>query len=195
MRRVCELASVRDVRIGANVSYRDLAGFGRRHLAVDPRGLRDEITYQVAALSGMARAAGTRVSYVKAHGALYSRTVTDPEHAASLIEGTRAFDPRLPLLTLPGSVVVKLAAEAGTPTIAEGYPDRRYTADRQLVPRSEPGSVLSDPDEVSANALALAARPDIASLCLHGDNPAAVELARRTRSALLAAGHEIAAFA
>jgi len=195
MRRVCELAAARDVRIGAHVSYRDLAGFGRRYLAVDPAELRDEITYQIAARDGMARAAGTRVSYVKAHGALYNRTVTDPEHAAALIEGAREFSPRLPLLALPGSVVVKLAGEAGSPTIGEGYPDRRYTPDGQLTPRTEPGSVLSDPAEVSANALALAVGGALASLCLHGDNPAAVELARRTRAALLAAGHEITAFA
>ncbi len=195
MRRVCELAAARDVRVGAHVSYRDLAGFGRRFLAVDAAELRDEITYQIAALDGIARAAGTRVSYVKAHGALYNRTVTDTDHAAALVEGTRAFHPQLPLLALPGSVVATLAGEVGTPAIAEGYPDRRYTPGGQLAPRSEAGSSLSDPDEVSANALALAAQDALASLCLHGDNPAAVEVARRTRRALLAAGHEITAFA
>jgi UPF0271 protein len=195
MRRVCELAAARDVRVGAHVSYRDLAGFGRRFLDVAPDELRDEITYQIAGLDGMARAAGTRVSYVKAHGALYNRVVDDPHHAAALVEGTRAFDPSLPLLGLPGSTLLSLAAEAGSFTIAEGYPDRRYAPDGRLAPRTEPGSVLSDPDEVSANAVQLAESGEVASLCLHGDNPAAVDLARRTRSALLDAGRQIRAFA
>ncbi|MCW2549421.1 MAG: LamB/YcsF family protein [Mycobacterium sp.] len=195
MRRVCSRAAARDVRIGAHVSYRDLAGFGRRFLAVDPDELRDEITYQIAALDGMARAAGTQVSYVKAHGALYNRVADDPHHAAALIEGTRSFDPSLPLLGLPGSVLLQLAADAGTLTIAEGFPDRRYTNAGRLAPRTEPDSVLSDPEEVSSNAVRLAESGEVASLCLHGDNPAAVELARATRSALLAAGSEIVAFA
>jgi UPF0271 protein len=194
MRRVCSLAAARGVRIGAHVSYRDLAGFGRRFLAVEPDELRDEITYQIAALDGMARAAGTHVSYVKAHGALYNRVASDPHHAAALIEGTRAFVPDLPLLGLPGSVLLSLADDAGSPTVAEGYPDRRYTAAGLLAPRTEPGSVLSDPAAVSSNAVQLAERGAVASLCLHGDNPAAVELARATRAALLAAGSEIAAF-
>jgi 5-oxoprolinase (ATP-hydrolysing) subunit A len=195
MRRVCTLAAARDVRVGAHVSYRDLAGFGRRFLAVDPDELRDEITYQIAALDGLARAAGTRVSYVKAHGALYNRVADDPHHAAALVEGTRAFDPSLPLLGLPGSVLLALAADAGTLTIAEGFPDRRYASDGRLAPRTESGSVLHDPAQVASNAVQLAESGEVASLCLHGDNPAAVDLARTTRSALLAAGSEIVAFA
>ena len=194
MRRVCARAAELGVRIGAHVSYRDLAGFGRRYLAVDPAELRDEITYQIAGLDGMARAAGTRVSYVKAHGALYNRAADDAEHASALVAGTWVYDPKLPLLGLPGSVLLRVAAEAGAPTIAEGYPDRRYTAEGRLAPRAERGSVLSDPAEVSANAVRLAATGELASLCLHGDNPAALELARQTREALLAAVSEVAAF-
>jgi UPF0271 protein len=194
MRRVCSLAAARGVRIGAHVSYRDLAGFGRRFLDVDPAELRDEVTYQIAALDGMARAAGTRVSYVKAHGALYNRVFSDPHHASALIEGTRAFDPALPMLGLPGSVLLRLAADAGSPTVAEGYPDRRDTPDGRLAPRTEPDSVFSDPEAVSANAVRLAASGAVASLCLHGDNPAAVALAHATRAALLSAGCEVAAF-
>jgi 5-oxoprolinase (ATP-hydrolysing) subunit A len=193
MRRVCALAAQRGVRIGAHVSYRDLAGFGRRYLAVEPAELQDEVTYQIAGLDGMARAAGTRVSYVKAHGALYNRAADDPVHAQALVAGTRAYDQSLPLLGLPGSVLLQLADEAGTPTVSEGYPDRRYTESGRLVARSEAGSVLSDPTEVSAQAVRLAAT-GLASLCLHGDNPAALELARRTRAGLLAAGHEVRAF-
>jgi 5-oxoprolinase (ATP-hydrolysing) subunit A len=195
MRRVCARAAELGVRIGAHVSYRDLAGFGRRDLAVDPEQLRDEITYQIAGLDGMARAAGTRVSYVKAHGALYNRAADDPDHASALVAGTYVYDASLPLLGLPGSVLLRVAAEAGVPTVTEGYPDRRYTADGRLAPRSEPGSVLSEPEEVAANAVRLAASGEVASLCLHGDNPAALELARRTRAALRGSGTEVAAFA
>ncbi len=194
MRRVCELAAERGVRIGAHVSYRDMAGFGRRYLAVDRIELRDEVTYQIAGLDGMARAAGTRVHYVKAHGALYNQVADDPDHAWALIEGTLAFGQGLPVLGLPDSVVMEVAADAGVATAFEGFPDRRYTADGRLAPRSQDGSVLSDPDEVAANALRLAALTHLSSLCLHGDNPAAVELARRTRAALRAAGSEIVAF-
>jgi 5-oxoprolinase (ATP-hydrolysing) subunit A len=193
MRRVCTLAAARGALIGAHVSYRDLAGFGRRYLAVDPAELQDEVTYQIAGLDGMARAAGTRVSYVKAHGALYNRAADDAAHARALVEGTRAYDPRLPLLGLPGSVLLQLADEAGIPTVTEGYPDRRYTEAGRLVARSEPGSVLSDPTEVSAQAVRLAGT-GLDSLCLHGDNPAALELARRTQAALAAAGHEVRPF-
>ena len=193
MRRVCTRAAELGVRIGAHVSYRDLAGFGRRYLAVDPLELQDEVTFQIAGLDGMARAAGTRVSYVKAHGALYNRAADDPSHAAALLEGTRAYDASLPLLGLPGSVLFALAAEAGSPFVAEGYPDRRYTAGGRLAPRTETGSVLSDPSEVSAHAVQLSST-GLASLCLHGDNPAALELAHRTREALLAAGLELAPF-
>jgi UPF0271 protein len=192
MRRVCARAAELGVRIGAHVSYRDLAGFGRRYLAVDPAELRDEITYQIAGLDGMARAAGTRVTYVKAHGALYNRAADGAEHASALVAGTWVFD--LPLLGLPDSVLLRVAAEAGAATVAEGYPDRRYTSAGRLAPRSEAGSVLSDPAEVSANAVRLAGTGEVASLCLHGDNPTALELARRTREALLASGTTVAAF-
>ncbi len=195
MRRVCARAAELGVRIGAHVSYRDLAGFGRRHMAVDPEELRDEITYQIAGLDGMARAAGTRVSYVKAHGALYNQAADDFEHASALVAGTWVYDPTLPLLGLPGSVLLRVATEAGAPTVKEGYPDRRYTDDGRLTPRAEPGSVLTEPDEVSSNAVRLAAAGELASLCLHGDNPAALDLARQTRHALLASGTRVAAFA
>lgn len=194
MRRVCELAAARGVVVGAHVSYRDLAGFGRRYLAVDPAELRDEITFQIAGLDGMARAAGTQVSYVKAHGALYNRVADDPVHAGALIAGTRAYDGKLPLLGLPDSVLLSMAYDAGWPTVVEGYPDRRYDDDGRLVPRSRPGAVLHDPDEVAGRAVRLAASGEFGSLCLHGDNPAAVELARATREALIAAGHELAPF-
>jgi len=207
MRRVCALAAERDVRVGAHVSYRDLAGFGRRDVDVDPNELRDEVTYQIAGLDGMANAVGTAVRYVKAHGALYNRAARDETHARALVEGVRAYDPQLPILGMPGSVVLEVAAAAGSPVVTEGFPDRAYTARGRLVPRSTAHSVLADPEEVALRAVRMAVHGQVSaltgevvdldtrSLCLHGDTPGAVALARRTREALRAAGAALAAFA
>jgi len=207
MRRVCEAAAGRGVRIGAHVSYRDLAGFGRRDLEVDPAELRDEVTYQVAGLDGMARAAGTRVSYVKAHGALYNRSARDEKHARALVDGIVAYDPGMTVLGLPGSVALEVAGDAGLPTVAEAFPDRAYTSEGRLAPRTAAGSVLSDPDEVAARAVRMAVQGTVQaqtgeaigvparSLCVHGDTPGAVALARSTRDALVAAGAVLVPFA
>lgn len=206
MRRVCSLAAEREVRIGAHVSYRDLAGFGRRNLEVDPGELRDEVTYQVAGLDGMARAAGTRVRYVKAHGALYNRAAHDEVHAQALVDGVHAYDPRLPLLGLPGSVVLTLAARAGLRAVQEAFPDRAYTAEGRLAPRSGADSVLHDPELVAQRAVRMALGDEVVaatgevvalrsrSLCVHGDSPGAVALAGRIREALCAAGAALVPF-
>jgi UPF0271 protein len=194
MRRVCAIAAELGVRIGAHVSYRDLAGFGRRYLAVDAATLRDEVTYQIAGLDGMARAAGTRVHYVKAHGALFNRAADDPSHASALVQGVLAYARDLPLLGLPGSVLLAVAQDAGARVVLEGYPDRRSTVDGRLAPRSQEGSVLSDPEEVASRAVAQADDDAIASLCVHGDHPSAVEVASRVRAALESAGMTLAPF-
>ncbi|WP_055556488.1 LamB/YcsF family protein [Streptomyces sp. NBRC 110028] len=208
MRRVCALAAERGVRIGAQVSYRDLAGFGRRAMDVPPRELADEIAYQIGALEIFARAAGARVAYVKPHGALYNRSVHDAAQAAAVAEGVRlAADGPLPVLGLPGSKLHEAARAAGLPVIAEAFADRAYTAAGTLVPRGEPGAVVSDPGTVVKRALGFARDRavtsidgrwidvEVRSLCLHGDTPGAAELARRVRSELAAAGVRLAAFA
>ncbi|MFJ2825906.1 LamB/YcsF family protein [Streptomyces toxytricini] len=210
MRRVCELAAARGVRIGAQVSYRDLAGFGRRSMDVPPGELADEIAYQMGALEVFARAAGSRVSYVKPHGALYNRTVHDAAQAAAVAAGIRTAagpDADLPVLGLPGSLLLAAAADAGLTPVPEAFADRAYTPAGTLVPRGEPGAVLHDPDTVVARAVAMAAdgavpaadgtRVPVAarSLCVHGDTPGAAALARRVREALTAAGIRVEAFA
>ena len=207
MRRVCGTAAEHGVRIGAHVSYRDLAGFGRRDLDVDPDDLRDEVTYQVAALQGIARAAGTRVHYVKAHGALYNRAARDEVHASALVDGVRALDADLPLLGLPDSVLLRLAAAAGLRVVDEAFPDRAYDAAGRLVPRSTPGAVLHEPEVVADRAVRMALAGEVVtgsgervalrarSLCVHGDSPGAVATARRTREALVDAGAALAPFA
>ncbi|MFI6289696.1 LamB/YcsF family protein [Streptomyces sp. NPDC051018] len=206
MRRVCRLAAERSVRIGAQVSYRDLAGFGRRPMDVPPDELAAEIAYQIGALEVFARAAGTRVSYVKPHGALYNRVVRDEEQAAAVVDGVLLSGERLPLLGLPGSELHTMAEKAGLPAITEAFADRAYSADGTLVPRSEEGSVLTDPTTVVERSVSMArfgvvtsrcgrhvpVRPR--SLCLHGDTPGAVSLARLVRRQLESAGVRVEAF-
>ena len=206
MRRVCDTAVERGVRIGAHVSYRDLAGFGRRSMDVPAGELTDEITYQIGALQVFARAAGADVAYVKPHGALYNRVVADPEQAAAVAAGTRRADPGLAVLCLPDSAMHHAARKEGLTAVGEAFADRAYTAAGTLVPRATPGAVISDLRQVARQAVALArdghtaaltgepVRLRARSLCLHGDTPGAVELALQVRKALLDAGVRLEAF-
>ncbi|MEV5107439.1 LamB/YcsF family protein [Streptomyces massasporeus] len=207
MRRVCELAAERGVRIGAQVSYRDLAGFGRRAMDVPPAELAAEVAYQIGALEVFARAAGARVAYVKPHGALYNRVVHDEEQAAAVVDGVLLADAALPVLGLPGSRLLELAGKAGLPVVAEAFADRAYTDAGTLVPRTLEGAVVTDPDAVVERSLGLARSGEVVShsgtrigvrarsLCLHGDTPGAVDLARRVRERLAACGVRVEAFA
>ncbi|MEU9631281.1 LamB/YcsF family protein [Streptomyces luteogriseus] len=207
MRRVCELAAERGVRIGAQVSYRDLAGFGRRAMDVPPAELAAEVAYQIGALEVFARAAGARVAYVKPHGALYNRVVRDEEQAAAVVDGVLLADAALPVLGLPGSRLLELAGKAGLPVVAEAFADRAYTDAGTLVPRTLEGAVVTDPDAVVERSLGLARSGEVVShtgtrievrarsLCLHGDTPGAVDLARRVRERLAASGIRVEAFA
>jgi UPF0271 protein len=207
MRRVCELAAERGVRIGAQVSYRDLAGFGRRAMDVPPGELAAEVAYQIGALEVFARAAGSRVSYVKPHGALYNRVVHDERQAEAVVDGILLADATLPVLGLPGSSFVQLAGKAGLPVVTEAFADRAYTEEGTLVPRGQDGAVISDPDAVVERSVSLARSGTVVahsgreisvrarSLCLHGDTPGAVDLARRVRAGLQACGVQVEAFA
>ncbi|KUM71701.1 LamB/YcsF family protein [Streptomyces griseorubiginosus] len=206
MRRVCELAAARGVRVGAQVSYRDLAGFGRRAMDVPSAELTAEVAYQIGALEVFARAAGTRVSYVKPHGALYNRVVHDEEQAAAVVAGVLLADAALPVLGLPGSRLLEAARAAGLTGVTEAFADRAYTEEGTLVPRGQEGAVVTDPEAVVERSLHLArdraviARSgtrigvDARSLCLHGDTPGAVDLARRVRERLESSGIRVEAF-
>jgi UPF0271 protein len=205
--RTVRTAVEHGVSIGAQVSYPDLAGFGRREMDVAPADLTADVLYQLGALEAFARAAGSRVRYVKPHGALYNRIARDPVQAAAVVEAVRRYDPALPLLTLPGSAAMDAAREAGIPAVAEGFADRAYTADGRLVSRREPGAVLHDPERVAARAVVMATEHrveavdgnqvevDVRSLCVHGDTPGAVDLARAVRTALEDAGVALEPFA
>ncbi|MEO6087027.1 MAG: 5-oxoprolinase subunit PxpA [Umezawaea sp.] len=206
MRRVCALAAERGVSVGAQVSYRDLAGFGRRFIDVDPGELADEVLYQVGALDACARAAGTAVAYVKPHGALYNAAVHHDAQARAVVDGVRAFG-ELPVLGLPGSRLLAAAEAAGLRAVPEAFADRGYTPEGTLVSRREPNALLTDTAAVVDRALRLAEHGELvavdgtvlktaaASLCLHGDTPGAVAHARAVRGALTSAGVEIGPFA
>jgi 5-oxoprolinase (ATP-hydrolysing) subunit A len=207
IQRACAQAVSRGVAIGAQVSYRDLAGFGRREMAVPPAELTAEVLYQIAAVDGVARAEGGRVSYVKPHGALYNRAAWDPEQAAAIAAAVSSFSSGLPVLTLPGSALETAAADLRLPAVAEAFADRGYRDDGSLVPRGQPGAVLTDPAVVAARAVSMITGgvvPTVSgaaleitprSICVHGDTPGAVTLARAVREALERAGVTLAPFA
>jgi 5-oxoprolinase (ATP-hydrolysing) subunit A len=207
IRRVCDVAVAAGVSIGAQVSYRDLAGFGRRAMDVPPDELADEITYQIGALSVFAVAAGDRVRYVKPHGALYHRVVNDPAQAEAVVAGIQRAADDLTVLGFPGSELLRVASAAGLSVVGEAFADRAYGADGTLVSRSEAGAVLTDQSAVVAQALRLAIAGEVVttdgqvravragSLCLHGDTPGAPGLAARVRDELVAGGVTVASFA
>jgi 5-oxoprolinase (ATP-hydrolysing) subunit A len=207
IRRACAGAVARGVSIGAQVSYHDLAGFGRREMDVPPDELAAEVLYQIAALDGIARAEGGKVSYVKPHGALYSRAARDPVQAGAVAAAIAAYDPTLPLLTLPGSEAAAVAVGAGLTVVAEAFADRAYNSDGTLVPRGQDGAVLTDAAVVAARAVTMVTGRKVESaaglqiriwprsVCIHGDTAGAVTLARSVRAALEQAGVRVAPFA
>ncbi len=212
MNATAAAAAERGVALGAHPSYRDRVNFGRVELEVSRAELAEHVHFQLVELDMAARRRGTRVRYVKPHGALYNRIVRDAEQAAGVVDAVLRYaelagEEPLPILGLPGSVVLSHARAAGVAAVAEAFADRGYRADGTLVPRGRPGAVLTDPDEVASRVVAMAVGEEIAaadgsrvvvsaaSVCVHGDTPGAVVLARRVRSALEAAGVEVAPFA
>ena len=187
----CERAVGQGVLIGAQVGYPDREGFGRRPQDPPTDVLVDELRRQLDLLAEVADAVGGRVAYVKPHGALYNTVVADERQAAAVVEAVAPYG--LPLLGLPGAASLRIAADDGLPVVTEGFADRAYTPDGTLVPRDERGAVLHDPSDVAAQALRLAGQ--VASLCVHGDSPGALDLARAVRRALEDAGHDVAPFA
>ena len=204
--RVCRSAAERGVRIGAQVSYRDLAGFGRRFIGVAAQDLVADVVYQIGALQAIAHASGSTVSYVKPHGALYNTVVTNREQAAAVAEAVHRVDATLPVLGMTGSAFFDEAARLGLRTVAEAFADRAYRPDGQLVSRREPGAVLHDPAVIADRVATMVASGKVTavdgaqiavtveSVCVHGDSPGAVQIATAVRDRLVAAGADIRAF-
>lgn len=199
-------AAERGVAVGAHIGYRDLVGFGRRPMEPTSAELYGDTIYQIGALQALARVAGTRVIYVKPHGALYNTIAHDSRQAAAVIAAIKDLDPSLTLLALSGAPVVAQARAAGLQVVCEAFADRAYQPDGQLVSRREAGAVLHDPAEISARMIRLVRdgvitaidgsdiRLEAQSLCVHGDTPAAVAIAARLRADLQEAGIALRAF-
>ena len=206
MQRTVSQAAGRGVTIGAHPGYRDLVGFGRRELAATPAEIAADVTYQVGALEGFCRAAGSRVRYVKLHGALYHRAARDHEVAKAVAFALRQLDSELVVLGPEGSALFTAAAETGLDVAREAFVDRAYLPDGQLVPRGTPGAVLDDVEAVAERALRMVQdryvvaidgtrciiRAD--SLCVHGDGPKAVAIVRAVRRRFEAEGITLAPF-
>ena len=193
-------ATARGIRIGAHPGYPDLVGFGRRAMEISAPDLEAALIYQIGALEALARRAGGTVAYVKPHGALYNTAAQGGAQADALLAALLAHQPRLPLMLLAGSPLLAQARAAGLPVIAEAFADRAYLPDGSLMPREHAGAVLHDPDLIAARMLRLAREGEIEaadgslialeaqSICLHGDSPAALAIARRLRAVFEAAG-------
>ena len=204
--RVCRSAAERGVRIGAQVSYRDLAGFGRRFIDIAAEDLVADVVYQIGALQAIAAASGTTVSYVKPHGALYTTIVTDREQAAAVVEAVHLVDATLPVLGMAGSAFFDEANRRGLRTVAEAFADRAYRPDGRLVSRREPGAVLQDPAAIAERVATMVTsgqvtaidgsriKVSVESVCVHGDSPGAVQIATAVRDRLKAAGADVRAF-
>ena len=199
-------AHARGVSVGAHVAYPDLLGFGRRNMDVASADLVADVIYQIGALQGLAQAAGTSIGYVKPHGALYNTIAHDSAQARDVIAAIRAVDANLALVALAGSPLVRWAQDAGLRVVAEAFADRAYTPQGTLVSRREPGAVLHDSALVASRMLRLVrdgvveavdgslASVQAQSICVHGDSPGAVAMARAVRAALEADGIAVRPF-
>ena len=206
LRAVCRDAVKNDVRIGAQVSYQDLVGFGRRHIVMDPAELTDAVLYQLGALDAFAQVAGSEVSYVKPHGALYHAACAERSVADAVVEAVADYDHSMAVLGLPGSALLDASDAAGLEVAAEAFADRAYSDDGGLVDRSQPGAVLDDSRAIAERAVQMVMTQTVStftgktisvplrSLCVHGDTPGAVEIAQAVRDALEAEGIGIYSF-
>ena len=193
IRRTVELAARHRCVIGAQVSYPDLMGFGRRFMDMQPSELTDAVVYQLGALDAFARLSGTRVRYVKPHGALYNAIAHHDVQARAVAKAVRAYDPGLPVLGLPRTAIQTACAGAGLRFVREGFADRAYQPDGTLVPRAQAGALLLDPVAAAVQALDLA-ESNVESICIHSDTPGAPKLLEAVANALSRAGYERGSF-
>lgn len=193
LRRTCQLAAHYGCVIGAQVSYPDLAGFGRRFIDMQPDDLVNAVIYQIGALDAFARLEGRKVRYVKPHGALYNAIVQHERQAQAVVAAVHEYDPSLAVMGLPRSAVQHACEHVGIRFVQEGFADRRYTSDGLLVPRSTPGALIVDPVDAAAQAVSLAAA-GVESICVHSDTPGAPTLLAAVARGLAAGGFRIQPF-
>lgn len=206
IQRTLALAQKTGLAVGAHPGFPDLVGFGRRELAATPDEIYADVLYQVGALSAFLRVAGLPLHHVKPHGALYNRATQDPQTARAVARAVRDLDPRLPLVVLPGTPLESEAQALGLRTVAEAFPERGYRRDGRLAPRGTPGAWIHDPAQAARRAVGMVVKGQVEAvegglvtvraqtLCIHGDNPQAVEIARAVREALLAEGITIQSY-
>ena len=206
IRETVSLARQHALGIGAHPSYPDLVGFGRRVMEATPEQVYADTLYQISALGGMCRAAGAALRHVKAHGALSTRAWTHAPTAEAIAQATHDYDPALPLLALPATCLESEARRLGVPVVLETFPERAYLSDGRLAPRSLPGSSIHDPLEAARRAVMMVCEGrveavdggffacEVETLCIHGDNPNAVQIAVAIRAALNEAGIQVRAF-
>ena len=195
------------VQVGAHPGLPDLQGFGRRRMAISPVEAEADVMYQIGALKAFCDAAGVPLHHVKPHGALYNMAAKDEALAAGIAEGIASVDKNVILLGLAGSKLLSAGRAAGLRVASEVFADRAYQADGSLVPRSKPGAVIHDADEAIARTVRMVKEGKVTaitgeevaieahSICVHGDNPDAVEFVRRIRARLEAEGVTIAPIA
>ncbi len=206
MLRSVRLAKRHGVAVGAHPGFPDLVGFGRRDLAASPEEAYTDVLYQIGALSAFLRLEGLPLHHVKPHGALYLRMLRDEALARAVAQAVKDYDPDLPLVLLGGTPMEEAAKAVGIRYVREAFPDRAYLSDGRLAPRSMEGALIRDPREAARRAVQMVLEGEIEALdggrvkveaetlCVHGDNPEAVAIARAVREALVEHGVEIKAF-
>lgn len=207
MHETIRLAGANQVAIGAHPSYMDLWGFGRRRITGDsPADLERQIAYQIGALQGIAAMSGGKVTHVKSHGTLGNVVAEDDEIALAVGRAAKAVDPALIMVVMPGMASERAAELCGLRMAREVYADRSYQDNGNLTPRQQPGAMLHDPTEAAERVVRMLEEQAVTTtsgrklkgridtVCVHGDNPAAVGMARAVRDAVLRAGIELAPF-
>ena len=198
MHKTVKLAVENRVGIGAHPGYPDLLGFGRRNMACTPEEIQQYIIYQIGALNAFCKVHNTRLTHVKPHGALYLDAVENESTARAIATGIMTLDPSLRFVALAGKkgeTMRRMGQEMGLKVVYEAFPDRAYTPDGTLVPRKQPGAVICDPEEVAQRALDMAKgfvtavdgtpiQLTAQTLCVHGDNPEAINLVKTIRKIL-----------
>lgn len=204
MDKTIGLAKEAGIAVGAHPGYPDLIGFGRRNMAASPKEVKAYVKYQIGALEAFVKSHGMKMQHVKPHGAMYNQAAKDPALAQAIAEAIAEVNPDLILLALANSCMITEGEKAGLKVASEVFADRAYQADGTLVPRSKPGAVLHDKDEAIARTVRMVKEGKVTaitgeevplkadSICVHGDNPSAVEFVKNIRAALIADGVEIA---